>query len=218
MYDSVSYPCGEMGVASPAPEALPSACFAWLGSPSPGPSPGAAYVLLCQCCRGAWSRSRTVEQHWCCRMWRRYRVSGLQEIPIDSKLCHSRGEILPVPLCIISLCIKQRQWFFSCLIKLMPMGRDWLFLGVPPHPSMHNSLFGVGVLMPGLSNPPRVLEPWLNRSMAEGMVWLPPSFSMHSRPCDSSLSSPALQKLSLPVLHLQPWEDGYSHAAAGMDN
>lgn len=47
----------------------------------------------------------------------------------------------------------------------MPKERDW-FLLVFFSPSTDNSLFGVGVLVPGLSNPPGDLGAWLSGSVA----------------------------------------------------
>lgn len=90
-------------------------------------------------------------------------------MPIVSQLCHSRGEFIPISLCIISLCIKQTGILF--LPPCVDAKGERL---VPPcfSPSTDDSLFGVGVVMPGLSNPPGDLGAWLCRRVAAQMSCL----------------------------------------------
>lgn len=114
------FPSGmaRVGGASPAPEALLLSSIpslsplpAWPGSPSLAPCPGLLMLPLC-----------TVEEpgaapdQWndagAAKCGRSAGFQGLQEMPIVSQLCHSRGEIIPISLCIISLCIKQTVILF----------------------------------------------------------------------------------------------------------
>lgn len=107
-----------VGGASPAPEALLlssvpslSPLPAWPGSPSLAPCPGLLMLPL-----------STVEEpgaapdQWndagAAKCGRSAGFQGLQEMLIVSQLCHSRGEIIPISPCIISLCIKQTVILF----------------------------------------------------------------------------------------------------------
>jgi len=189
---SISYLHGKSGSSKPRsrssplalhPFPLPSACLVGPGSPSPGPSPGAAHAPLQQCCEERWNNAGAAERGGVTG------CLGLQEMPIVSQLCHSRAEILPVSLCIVSLCVKQT------VILFLPCWNDAKAETLAPpccfSPSRDNSLFGTGVLVAGLSNPPRDPEPCLYGSVVAGVGWLPPSLSMRSRLYESSLSSPA---------------------------
>lgn len=107
-----------MGGANPAPEALFLSSIpsfsplpAWPGSPSLAPCPGLLMLPL-----STVEEPGAAPEQWndagAAECGRGTAFQGLQEVPIVSQLCHSRGEIIPISLCIISLCIKPTAILF----------------------------------------------------------------------------------------------------------
>lgn len=118
--DGTGFPScmARMGGASPAPEALLlysipslSPLPAWPGSPSLAPCPGLLLLPL-----SAVEEPGAAPEQWndagVANCGRGAGFQGLQEMLIISQLCHSRREIIPISLCIISLCIKQTVILF----------------------------------------------------------------------------------------------------------